>query len=68
MYAPRMALQGTLIHFIKLACRSKSVIADFPTIDLTFLTHYAPGISIEKHDSTEIEVRKENYFRMNSAV
>lgn len=34
MYAPRMAFQGTLIHFIKLAYRSKSGDrADFPAVD-----------------------------------
>lgn len=42
MYAPRMAFQGTLIHFIKLAYRSESI-ADSPSI---FLIN-ALGINIE---------------------
>lgn len=58
MYAPRMAFQGTLIHFIKLASRSKSAIAPFPDRQCDFFQLInAPEINTHRKNKVFVGVK-----------
>lgn len=63
--------RNPLTHFIKLACRSKSTIADFPVVDFYFSASLASSESVYKKmigRKSGCDAGKGNYFCANSVA